>query len=87
MAAQYKGTGPVNIGDWTAPMKSRGGKPVQKFARGGSAFVNPDKYPGWPQMAGTSGPYRRGEVISSDEAAATGNPDERPVHFKPGFYE
>lgn len=65
----------------------RKGGPVQHLARGGSAFVNPDKYPGWPQMAGTSGPYRRGEVISSDEAAQTGNPDERPVHYKPGFYE
>ena len=87
MAAQYKGTGAVNIGEWTAPLKSRGGKRVQKLRRGGTAFVNPDQYPGWPQMGGTSGPYRRGEVISSDEAMATGNPEGRPVNYKPGFYE
>jgi hypothetical protein len=62
------------------------GGPVQKFARGGSAFANPDKYPGWPQMAGTSGPYHQGEVISADEAAATGNPEGHPVFYKAGIY-
>lgn len=25
-----------------------------------SAFVNPDKYPGWPQMAGIDGPRVKG---------------------------
>lgn len=32
---------------------------VQHLARGGSAFVNPDEYPGWPQMAGIDGPHSR----------------------------
>lgn len=77
----------MNIKPQTGKRNYRKGGPVQHLARGGSAFVNPDKYPGWPQMGGTSGPYHRGEVMSSDEAAATGNPRGDPVYYKPGFYE
>jgi hypothetical protein len=76
----------MNIKPQTGRRNYAKGGPVQNFARGGSAFVRPDKYPGWPQMAGTSGPYRRDEVISADEAAATGNPEDRPVFYKAGIY-